>query len=123
MSAYAILNPLHIALALISGLGFAVRGFIHVVQQRPLSKHLLVRVGPHVIDTLLLASGIALWALMRYSPLAMPWFGLKLALVVFYIVLGIVAMRASERTTGVVAYPAALLVFLGVVSIALYKPL
>lgn len=123
MNAYAILHPLHITLALISGLGFALRGFVRIVQNRPLSAHPLVRVGPHVVDTLLLATGIALWVVVRYSPLAPPWFGVKLLLVVVYIALGITAMRAPNRWTGIIAYPSALLVFLAVVALALYKPL
>jgi len=122
MSVYALLKMLHISLALISGLGFALRGYIRIVLDRPLA-HPLMRFGPHVIDTLLLASGIALWAILRMSPLAVGWFGLKLLLVVVYILLGIAAFRHSRRGPATLLYLAALLTFLTIAALALHKPL
>ncbi len=121
MSVYPLLKHLHLALALISGLGFALRGFIRIVLQRRLA-HPLVRFGPHLIDTLLLASGIALWVLMAYSPLKVGWFGLKLVLVVVYIVLGILAFRETDRPRAALTYVAALGVYVGIAWLALYKP-
>lgn len=121
MSTYGLLKSLHIALALISGLGFALRGFIRLVLDRPLANP-LVRFGPHVIDTLLLASGVALWMLLALSPLAQGWFGLKLLLIVGYILLGIGAFRSEDRSRGVLLFVTALLAFLAIAWLALYKP-
>ncbi len=121
MSTIVLLERLHIALALISGLGFALRGFIIRVLDRPLASP-LVRVGPHLIDTLLLMSGIALWFHFRYSPVESAWLGLKLVLIVVYVLLGVAALRAERRERGVLAYVAALLVFLTIASLALLKP-
>jgi len=122
MSTYELLKILHIALALISGLGFALRGFIRLVLQRPLA-HPLVRFGPHLVDTLLLASGVMLWLILGFSPLAGGWFGLKLLLVVVYIAVGITAFRIRHPGIAVLAYLAALGVFLSVAWLALFKPL
>ena len=122
MSTYELLKILHIALALISGLGFALRGFIRLVRQRPLA-HPLVRFGPHLVDTVLLASGVGLWFILGLSPLAGVWFGLKLLLVVVYIVIGITAFRIRHPGIAVLAYLAALGVFLSVAWLALFKPL
>ena len=121
MSTIVLLERLHIVLALISGLGFALRGFIIRVLDRPLASP-LVRVGPHLIDTLLLMSGIALWFNFRYSPVESAWLGLKLVLIVVYVLLGVAALRAKRRDRGVLAYVAALLVFLTIASLALLKP-
>lgn len=122
MDTYGLLKVLHISLALVSGLGFALRGFIRVVLDRPLA-HPLVRFGPHLVDTLLLASGIALWVLLGLSPIAAGWFGVKLVLIVVYIVLGIGAFRMRSAGPAVLTYLAALAVFLAVAWLALYRPL
>lgn len=122
MSVYELLKHLHVLLALISGLGFALRGFIRLVLDRPLA-HPMMRIGPHVVDTLLLASGIALWVIMAYSPIAMGWFGLKLIAVVVYILLGVVAFRMANRQAALMVYLLALATFLGIAWLAVYKPL
>ncbi|MGK7296548.1 MAG: SirB2 family protein [Candidatus Wenzhouxiangella sp. M2_3B_020] len=121
MDTYSLLKTLHVALALVSGLGFAMRGFIRLVLQRPLA-HPLIRLGPHLVDTLLLASGIALWTLLSLAPWAAGWFGLKLALIVVYIGLGIAAFRIQHQGRAVLAFLAALCVFVTIAWLALYKP-
>ncbi|MFO7763315.1 MAG: SirB2 family protein [Wenzhouxiangellaceae bacterium] len=122
MSTYELLKMLHIALALVSGLGFALRGFIRLVLKQPLA-HPLVRFGPHLIDTLLLASGIGLWLILGLSPLATGWFGVKLLLVVVYVLVGITAFRMHDQGAAVLVYLAALGVFLSVAWLALFKPI
>ena len=122
MSSYELLKMLHLSLVLISGLGFALRGFIRLVLRRRLA-HPLARFGPHLIDTLLLFSGIGLWWLIGYSPLASGWFGLKLVLIVVYIVLGIRAFRVASERSAVIHYLIALAVFLSIAWLALVKPL
>lgn len=121
MSTHELLKMLHIALALISGLGFALRGFIRLVLQQPLA-HPLVRFGPHLIDTLLLASGIGLWLILGLSPFAAGWFGVKLLLVVVYVLVGITAFRMHHQGAAVLVYLAALGIFLSVAWLALFKP-
>jgi len=122
MSTYELLKTLHLSLALISGLGFALRGFIRLVLQRQLA-HPLVRFGPHLIDTLLLASGVGLWMILGLSPVAAGWFGLKLLLVVVYILVGITAFRIRHPGIAVLVYLAALAIFLSAAWLALFKPL
>lgn len=122
MSAFELLKNLHILFALISGLGYALREYFRIVLRRPLT-HPLVRFGPHLIDTLLLATGIALWVMVAFSPLRLPWFGLKLILVVVYIVLGILSFRQPRQGPAVIAYLGALGVFLAIAWLALFKPI
>ncbi|MDT8439088.1 MAG: SirB2 family protein [Wenzhouxiangellaceae bacterium] len=121
MEHYLLLKSLHIALAMVSGLGFALRGFARVVLGvRP--RAVWLRRAPHVIDTLLLLSGATLWMLVKFSPIAVPWFGLKLVLIVVYILLGMQALRA-KRTHALIYYLAALGVFFIIAWLALSKPL
>jgi len=120
MSYYPLLKNIHILLALTSGLGFALRGFIRLVLQRPL-EHRVLKVAPHIVDTLLLASGVTLWIMVGW-PL-MSWLGLKLLLVLAYILIGMAAFKAARQTRAVSLYLTALLVFLGIAALALHKPL
>jgi uncharacterized membrane protein SirB2 len=119
MSILLLLKKIHILLAVLSGIGFAVRGFIRLVMQRQLA-HPMVKVGPHVIDTLLLLSGVALWLQMGY-PLR-SWLGLKLALVVAYIGLGITSFRIQARGPAIGIYLLALAVFVCIAFLAVHKP-
>lgn len=122
MSVYELLKILHIVLALISGLGFALRGFIRLVLRNPLA-HPLIRFGPHVVDTLLLASGVGLWMILGLSPLTAGWFGLKLLLIVVYILLGVTAFRTRHQGKAVLVFLAALAAFLSIAWLALFKPI
>lgn len=116
------LELLHVLLALTSGIGFALRGFVRKILDRPFD-HAIARIGPHVLDSFLLATGIALWAGYRYNPLVEHWLGLKLALLLIYIALGFAPFRIERRDRAVLAYLAALGAFLGVASLATLKPI
>ncbi|MFW5815455.1 MAG: SirB2 family protein [Wenzhouxiangella sp.] len=119
MSVYELLKYLHIALALISLLGFGLRGFVRLVQRRPLAAPLL-RVGPHVSDTLLLATGVALWVLGGW-PL-WSWLGAKLVLIAAYVYTGVLAFRTPEPQRAVSLYTGGLVLFLAIVVVSVFKP-
>lgn len=57
----------------------------------------IFKIAPHIIDTLLLASGIALIVTVGYSLWPINWLTVKLILVVAYIVLGIIAMKTNKK--------------------------
>lgn len=117
-AAYAEIKLAHVALVAASGTLFAVRGAAVLAGQRwAMVKPL--RVASYVIDTLLLAAGASLWALLALQPWRDGWLGTKLALLVVYVVLGSVALKRG-RTPGAraAAYAAALAVFLYMVSVA-----
>lgn len=117
-AAYAEIKLAHVAFVAASGTLFAVRGAAVLAGQRwAMVKPL--RVASYVIDTLLLAAGASLWAILALQPLRDGWLGTKLALLVVYVVLGSVALKRG-RTPGAraAAYVAALAVFLFMVSVA-----
>ncbi len=118
MSTYLLLKHLHLTLVVLSGLGFAIRGFIKLALDRPL-RHPMIRLGPHLLDTLLLISGIGLWWGSQYS--LASWFGIKLLLVATYIVLGIAAFRQANRNLAIMTYLLALLCFLCIVVLAMVQ--
>ena len=80
----------------------------------------LVRVLPHVVDTIFLLSGIAMLVMLSLNPLTQSWLLAKFAGLLAYIVLGMIALRrgptlASRR----LAFFAALIVFAYIVGVAL----
>ncbi len=78
-----------------------------------------VRVVPHVVDTVLLASAIALAIMTSQYPFVQPWLTAKILALVLYILLGIVAIRRGRtRRTRIVAWFLALTVFGYMVAVA-----
>ncbi len=74
------------------------------------------------IDVPLLAAGVGLWTLLGYHPLQQTWLGLKLALLVVYIVLGSFALkRGRTRGQRMLFFIAAMVVVLSMVGIAMAR--
>ena len=111
---YPHIKSAHIAFVAASGALFALRGAAVLAGRAwPLARAL--RVASVAIDTLLLAAGATLWALLALHPLRDAWLGSKLALLVLYVVLGTVALKHRRAW----AYAAALTCYLFMISIAL----
>lgn len=78
-----------------------------------------VKVLPHVIDSVLLFSGVSLAVLLQQNPLQQQWLQVKLLLLLLYIVLGSIALkRGRNKFQKTVAWLGALLVVLAIVVIA-----
>jgi len=108
---YAALEWLHVGCAIASGAGFLARGVL-MVADSPLLQTRVMRIAPHVVDTLLLAAAVAMAVLARLSPLAQPWLAAKIAGLLAYIVLGAIALRHGRtKRVRVAALVAALVVF------------
>lgn len=77
---------------------------------------------PHVVDTVLLMSALALAWMLRLNPLATPWLAAKIVALLLYIGLGMVALspRRSIKLRAT-AWLAALASFGYIVSVALTK--
>ena len=115
---YPQLKLAHQVLVGASGSLFALRGAALLAGLRGADARAW-RLGSVVLDTLLFAAGLALWAALQLNPLEQPWLPAKLALLVLYVALGTFALRRG-RTRGVRAacYVAALATFALIVSIA-----
>lgn len=124
MSLYAALKLLHMSSAALSISLFALRG-LWMTQASPRLQQRWVRVLPHVIDTVFLASGISLAVLLRQYPFVQDWLTAKVLALALYIILGSVALRPGrERALRVAAFVAALVVFAYIVGAAhLHHPL
>ena len=118
---YSLLKLIHQSAAALSFAGFFARGLgmladLSWIRGRP------ARTLPHVVDTVLIVSAIALAWLARLSPANAPWISAKIAALLIYIALGLVALRLG-RTKGVraTAWIAAMLTFGYIVSVAVTK--
>ncbi len=121
ITTYALVKNLHVGCVLLSGAGFALRG-AWMLQGSPLLAQRWVRVLPHVIDTVLLASAIALALMLEQYPLMQGWLTAKLIGLVVYIALGTIALkRGRTRAVRLAAFGGALLVFAYIVAVALTK--
>jgi uncharacterized membrane protein SirB2 len=116
---YHLTKAMHEICALASFLLFFVRG-VWMLRESPQLSRRWVKILPHAIDTLLLASAIALTLMLREYPLTDAWLSAKLVGLLVYIGLGLVALRyGKNRGVRAVAWIGALAVFLYIVSVAL----
>lgn len=118
---YAAIKHLHIIFAVLSGSFFLLRGLWMLVDS-PLLQRRWVRVAPHLVDTLLLASALGLVFWSGQYPFVQDWLTAKVLALLVYIVLGTVALKRG-RTKGVRAFAwlAALAVFAYIVAVALTR--
>ena len=118
---YLTLKFAHVALVAASGAGFLARGLL-MLRESTLLRARWLRVAPHVIDTGLLATAIALVVVGGYDVLRTPWLATKIGLLLCYIVIGSVALkRGRTRRARALAFVMALLVFAALVATALTK--
>lgn len=118
---YPVIKNVHMTCAAVTLALFLLRG-AWMMQGSPLLAARWVRVVPHVVDTLLLASAITLAVIIGNAPLTHGWLTAKVIGLVLYIVLGTVALkRGRTRGVRIGAFIAALVVFGYIVSVAITK--
>ncbi|MFN3564509.1 MAG: SirB2 family protein [Burkholderiaceae bacterium] len=118
---YATLKTVHIACVIASGAGFLLRGALRLADSALLATR-LARIAPHVVDTILLAAGVAMAVIAGISPLAHPWLGAKIAALAAYIVLGSIALkRGRTRAIRATAFAAAMGTYAYIVAVALTR--
>ena len=118
---YLALKHLHVTCVVLSGLGFALRGW-WMLNDSPLLKARLTRVVPHVVDTLLLGSALLMaWQSSQY-PFAQGWLTAKFFGLLAYILCGMMALkRARTKGRRVVFLVLALLAYAYIVGVALTR--
>jgi uncharacterized membrane protein SirB2 len=97
--AYLAVRTLHVVCAALSITGFAARGVLMLLDS-PLLKTRFVRIAPHVVDTLLLASAVWLAWFLGQVPFVHGWITAKIGALLAYIVLGSIALKRG-RTRGI----------------------
>ena len=111
----------HIACVALSGAGFLLRG-VWMLRGSPWLKRSWVRVVPHLVDTALLASAVALAVSSGQYPLAQDWLTAKLVGLLVYILCGAMALkRARTRAARAAFFVAAIVVYACIVAVAMTR--
>lgn len=116
MPVYLLVKYVHVGSVVLSLAGFAVRGAL-MLRASPLLQARFVRVAPHVVDTVLLASALWLSWMLRQYPFVHGWLTAKVIGLLVYIVLASIALRRRQP----LALAGALLAAGYVVAVALTK--
>jgi uncharacterized membrane protein SirB2 len=121
LNVYLLVKQLHVTCVVVSLAGFAARGVL-MLAASPLLNARFVRVAPHVVDTILLASAAWLsWALAQY-PFVHAWLTAKVLGLITYIALGIIALRPGRsRRQKATAFVAALVAASYIICVALTR--
>lgn len=115
------LKHVHIACVILSGAGFFIRG-VWMMRESPRLRNTWVRVLPHIVDTTLLVSAILLTLQIQQYPFVHGWLSAKVLALVAYIVIGAIGLKYGRtKKIRVIAWIAALVVFLYIVLVALTR--
>lgn len=118
---YLALKHFHITCVILSGTGFALRGWWSITGS-PRLRARLTRILPHIVDSCLLASAIGLAVMAEQYPFVHGWLTAKVLGLLTYIGLGAVALRpARPKGVRVAAFVGALATLAYIVSVALSK--
>ena len=117
---FATIKTVHISAVALSWAMFFTRG-VWMLCGSSLLKNRCVRIAPHINDTLLLVSGVWMALLTHQYPVTHDWLSAKLAGLLLYIALGMLALRPGlSRALRAAAWVAAQAVFAGIVAIAVF---
>lgn len=118
---YQVLKLVHVSCVAVSYALFVLRG-AWMIRESPLPGRRLVSVVPHVVDTALLASAIAMAVTIRQYPFVAGWLTAKLLALVCYIGLGMIALkRGRTRRIRMASWMAAQAVFFYIVAVAVMR--
>lgn len=112
---------LHLLCAVLSISGFLLRAYWAFLGSDRLQAR-VVKILPHIIDTLLLASAVAMLMIWQVSPFMLPWVMAKIIALIVYIVLGMAVLKwAKNNAQRGIYFAAALVVISYIVVVAITK--
>lgn len=118
---YLILKHIHVTAVALSGTGFLLRGLL-MLRASPLLQTRLAKVLPHVIDTILLGSALAMVMISAQYPFVLSWLTAKVIGLLAYIGFGMMALkRGRTKAQRAAWFVAALAAFAYIVSVALTR--
>ncbi len=118
---YAALKIIHVISVIFSYLLFMLRG-IWMMQNSSILQRRWVKILPHVIDTVLLASAVTLVTMIQQYPGMSTWLSTKIGGLLLYIILGMMALRFGKSLKiKIISWIAAQIVFFYIVLVALTK--
>lgn len=116
---YLLAHHTHVTFVTISIVLFILRGAL-MMAGSPWLQAPVLRVAPHVVDTMLLASALWLVSVLHLPFFQVPWLMAKVAGLIAYIALGSIALRPRRsKPVRVAAFCAALVTVGWIVSVAI----
>ena len=116
-----ILKFIHVATVSISIAAFMIR-YLWMIQSSPMLQHRWVKITPHINDSFLLLSAIALAVFIAQYPISSSWLNAKIIALLLYIIFGSVALkRGKSKHTRIIAGLLSLLIFAYIVLVAFSK--
>lgn len=118
---FLLIKQLHVLSVVVSFSLFATRG-VWMLVESPQLQRTWVKILPHIVDTVLLASAITLAIMLQQYPFQHGWLTAKVLALLAYIIVGSIALkRGRTKIQRVVAWLMALLIFGYIVSVALTR--
>jgi uncharacterized membrane protein SirB2 len=118
---YTGLKHLHMLCAVISITGFTLRGAWMLGDSAMLQKK-WVKIAPHIVDTILLATAFAMAYQISLYPFTSGWLTAKFLGLLVYIALGMIALkRGKTKSVRATAFFAAIAVFAYITVVARTK--
>lgn len=118
---YMAFKHIHMLCAVISIVGFIVRGAWALKGSNLLQKK-WVRIAPHIVDTLLLLAAIGLMVTTQQYPFVDSWLTAKVIGLLVYIFLGVYTLKiARSQPTRMVSYLLAIATFAYIALVAVAK--
>lgn len=118
---YLTIKHIHVATVILSVALFFIRG-LWMIADSPQLQRRWVRIAPHVNDTILLGSAIAMTTLIHQYPFVDHWLTAKVLALALYIGLGTIALRRGRtKKVRIAAWVGALMVFGYIVSVAMSR--
>jgi len=114
---YIAMKHSHLLLVAISLSFFIIRGIALLMQAGWLQKK-WAKISPHIIDTFLLATGIALTVITHQYPISDNWLTAKMVFLVGYILFGIKMMKTNNVMLRRSFFAAAIICIIMMVTIA-----
>lgn len=118
---FSLLKTIHVSCAALSFVLFFLRGFWSQ-NGSPVMRQRWIKIVPHIVDTLLLASALGLAYTIKQYPLVDGWLTAKFFALLLYIGLGSVALKhGKNKAIRFYAWLTALAVFCYIVLVAVTR--
>lgn len=118
---FTIFKHIHMLVAVLSITGFLIRGVLSFIKPEILNKK-IVKILPHINDTILLIAGVSLAIMMSQYPFVAGWVTAKVIALLIYIGLGVVVIKQiGSVQLRIGAFIAALLTFCYIAMVAVSK--
>ena len=120
---YIIIKHIHLLLVAITLVLFNLRFWLKVVYPDH-QTHRVLKILPHLNDTLLLLTGLWTMHLAKWNPVGnAQWLGIKLLLLVVYILAGSWAIKSTPRSQRAwIGYGVAMFCIISIMYLARFKP-